>query len=228
MGVILLNKSQEVVNYIRSDSYTKAQKIKQLLDDQAHTLEDWGTYVDTIGVINKQGIQDLMYNGFFSELNGLPNYYIKKWLHIFNIYDLMQDRNIIQYTNIVKVINQHARVLAGKAATKQYALKYPKITINGREEIVLPMFDYLINYAYNAVRFGYECIDDEVIFDDHFYHMYDEQIAASPYEVHHGLLLQTLKSLEIVYQRYYKHSLNIRGVHQRLGKEIEQRLSNTN
>lgn len=40
MGVILLNKSQEVVNYIRSNSYTKAQKIKQLLDEQAHTLED--------------------------------------------------------------------------------------------------------------------------------------------------------------------------------------------
>lgn len=226
--MIFLNKRQEVVNYIRSDSYTKAQKIKQLLDEQAHTLEDWDICVDTIGVINQQGIQELTYNGFFSELNGLPDDDIKEWLHIFNIYDLMQDRDIIQYTNIVKVINQHARVLAGKAATKHYALKYPKITINGREEIVLPMFDYLINYAYNAVRFGYEFIDDEVIFDDHFYHMYDEQIAASPYEVHHGLRLQTLKSLELVYQRYYKHSLNIRGVHQRLGKEIEQRVSNTN
>lgn len=225
--MILLNKSQAVVNHIRLDRYTKAQKIKQLLDEQVHTLEDWDTYADTIGVINKQGIQALIYNGFFSELNGLSNNDIKKWLHIFNIYDLMQDSDVIQYTNIVKVINQHARELAGKAATKQYALNSPKIIINGREEIVLPMFDYLINYAYNAVRFGYKSIDDEVLFDDHFYHMYEEQIAASPYEVHHGLRLQTLKSLELVYQRYYKHSLNIRGVHQRLGKEIAQRVLKT-
>ena len=77
--MILLNKSQAVVNYIRSDSYTKAQTLKQLLDEQAHTLGDWDTYIDTIGVINKQGIQDLIYNGFFSKLNGLSNKDIKEW-----------------------------------------------------------------------------------------------------------------------------------------------------
>lgn len=225
MGVILLNKRQVVVDYIRADNYGKAQYLKQLLEEQVHVSSDWDYYSETIGGIDSKVIQELIHNKFFSELNDLQNNYIKKWLHLFNIYYLMQNKDIVKYLNIIKVINLNARLFARKAVTKQYAANYPKITVNGREEIVLPMFDYLINYAYRGARLGVKAIDDELIFPDYFYRTYEDQIAASSYEWNHVFRLRTLKSLEVVFQEYYKYSLTIRGVYTHLEEEILRRES---